>query len=163
MREGPVGTVAGDAVGGQDYVPIKAAVPVTLEWEDGDATSRVVLIKLIKDEVFEADESFNVVLLETMGAGQGNDATAIVITETPVNADAHKPTGCAGATGDGEATPAVAAKKARTTLSSVLATTDGPATQPAPMSPNALVILGSLIAAVALAATLSTFLNRSAH
>jgi uncharacterized repeat protein (TIGR01451 family) len=67
-------TVAGTATAGSDYTTSSA----TLNWADGDATPRSIVVPIINDSEVEANEQFTVVLSNASGASLGAASTATV-------------------------------------------------------------------------------------
>ncbi|MEM9406363.1 MAG: PQQ-dependent sugar dehydrogenase [Acidobacteriota bacterium] len=65
------------ATAGSDYV----AASGTLEWTDGDDSSREFEITLIDDDGFESDETFEILLSNAQGASLGDRAATVTLQD----------------------------------------------------------------------------------
>jgi hypothetical protein len=73
-------TVDGTATDGEDYT----ATNGTLSWADGETTSQSITINITDDDIFENDESFQVILSNPTGnasIGTPNQATITIVNE----------------------------------------------------------------------------------
>ena len=71
-------TADGSATAGEDYI----ATSGTLNWVDGDATSKTFVVLITDDTTYEGDETVNLSLSNAVGASLGTPNTAVLtITE----------------------------------------------------------------------------------